>query len=242
MTASFTFSGFKRGVRMSVALGVASIAFGLGFGVLARETGLGFLEAVVMSGTVFAGASQMVAMEAWTEPPAILALTILVTTINIRHVVMGAALRPWMQAIPLLKSHAALAVMTDVNWAMGMAERRKGEADAAIILGGGVVLWVGWVSGTALGHTLGQAMGDPRAYGIDVIVPAFFALMLTPLWPGWRKTAPWLCAAVIALLVHAFVGGTWHVVAGGLAGALLGGWLEGRETGRETGQDPEPDR
>jgi predicted branched-subunit amino acid permease len=213
---------------MSVPLGVASIAFGLGFGVLARETGLSFLEAVVMSGTVFAGASQMVAMEAWSDPPAILALTILVTTINIRHVVMGAALRPWMQAIPVLKSHATLAVMTDVNWAMGMAERRKGEADAGIILGGGLILWVGWVCGTALGHTLGEAMGDPRAYGIDVIVPAFFALMLSPLWPGWRNTAPWFCAAVVALLVHSFVGGTWHVVAGGLAGAALGGWLEGR--------------
>ena len=119
---------------MSVPLGVASVAFGLGFGVLARETGLGFAEALAMSATVFAGASQMVAMGAWTDPPAVLALTILAVTINIRHVVMGAALRPWMHSLPFLKTHATLAVMTDVNWAMGMAARRKGEADAAIIL------------------------------------------------------------------------------------------------------------
>lgn len=213
---------------MAVPLGVASIAFGLGFGVLARETGLELAEALAMSATVFAGASQMVAMGAWTDPPAILALTILAVTINIRHVVMGAALRPWMQSLPFLKSHATLAVMTDVNWAMGMAGRRKGEADAAIILGSGCALWVGWVSGTALGHTLGAAMGDPKAYGIDVIVPAFFALMLSPLWPGWRKTLPWILAACVALLVQRFVPGTWYVVAGGLAGAALGGWLDGR--------------
>jgi hypothetical protein len=135
-SAIFTLEGARRGAILCVPLAIASIVFGLGYGILARDTGLSLTQAVGMSATVFAGASQMVAMEAWTSPPAVLGLAVAAFAINIRHVVMGAALRPWLRTLPLGQSHAALTLMTDANWALAMAERRKGEADGAIIVGG----------------------------------------------------------------------------------------------------------
>lgn len=225
--AIFTWAGFKRGMATAVPLGIASVVFGVAFGVLARETELSFSQAVGMSASVFAGASQMVTMDVWTSPPAVIGLAVAVAAINIRHVVMSAALRPWLQSLPLSRSHLALSLMTDANWAHAMAERQRGERDAAILAGSGTNMWLGWVVGTGIGHAAGGILGDPQTFGFDVIVPAFFALMLSSLWPGAVRCLPWVVAAVVAAASHQVLPGAWHVVAGGLAGAVTGALRRG---------------
>lgn len=226
--AVFTRAGFARGFRMATPLALSSILFGAAFGVLAREAGLSFAEAVLMSATVFAGASQMAALDLWSAAPSIVVLALATFAINVRHVVMGAALRPWFSRLPSPVAHLALWFMTDANWAMSMSEHRKGERDAAILVGSGVALWLGWMAGSMAGHLGGAALGDPRMYGADVVVPAFFAIMLTPLWPGWTRAWPWAIAAGVAVAAHMVLPGYWHVIAGGLAGSLAGAWADMR--------------
>lgn len=226
--AVFTHAGFARGFRMATPLALSSILFGAAFGVLAREAGLTFAEALLMSATVFAGASQMAALDLWSAAPSIVVLALATFAINVRHVVMGAALRPWFSRLPSPVAHMALWFMTDANWAMSMSEHRKGERDAAILVGSGVALWLGWMSGSAIGHLAGAELGDPRMYGADVVVPAFFAIMLTPLWPGWTRAWPWAIAAGVAVAAHMVLPGYWHVIAGGLAGSLAGAWADMR--------------
>lgn len=223
-----TRDGFARGFRMATPLALSGVLFGVAFGVLAREAGLSLGETALMSATVFAGASQMAALDLWSAAPSILVLALATFAINVRHVVMGAALRPWFSRLPSSSAHIALWFMTDANWAMSMAEHRKGERDAAILIGSGAVMWLGWVSGSVAGHLAGTALGDPRLYGADVVVPAFFALMLTPLWPGWTRAWPWAAAAGVAIAVHMVLPGYWHVIVGGLAGSLAAAWAEGR--------------
>ena len=48
--------------------GLASFPFGIGFGVAAAQKGLSAFEVALMSVTVFAGTSQMVALDLWTHP------------------------------------------------------------------------------------------------------------------------------------------------------------------------------
>lgn len=225
----FSRAGFMRGFRMAMPLALSGVLFGMAFGVLAREAGLSFGQAVLMSATVFAGASQMAVLDLWSAAPSILVLALATFAINVRHVVMGAALRPWFSKLPAPTAHAAFAFMTDANWAMSMAEYRRGERDAAILVGSGAVMWIGWVAGGAVGHLVGSGLGDPRTYGADVVVPAFFALMLTPLWPGWTRAWPWAVAAGVAVATHMVLPGYWHVIAGGLAGSLAAAWAEGRQ-------------
>src|SRR3546814_5431531 len=97
---------------------------------------------------------------------------------------------------------------------MARAVRRRGERHAAILVGSGVALWLGWVSGSVTGHLAGAVLGDPRLYGADVVVPAFFAIMLAPLWPGWAGAWPWAIAAGVAVAAHMVLPGYWHVIAG----------------------------
>ena len=49
---------YRDGARRIAPIAVAAFAFGLSFGVLAGATGIGLLESVVMSTTIFAGSAR----------------------------------------------------------------------------------------------------------------------------------------------------------------------------------------
>src|SRR5687768_13429421 len=73
------------------------------FGTVAAQKGLTLPEAGLMSGLVYAGASQLVAMQAWPEhftPAAILTVVLITATVNLRLLLMSAALRSVLGPLP----------------------------------------------------------------------------------------------------------------------------------------------
>ena len=73
---------------------------------------------------------------------------------------------------------------------------------------------------TLPGFLAGALVPEPRRYGLDLVMPIFFAAMLVPLWKGFRPARPWAVAGLVALVVHGFVPGYTFILAGALAGAL----------------------
>jgi predicted branched-subunit amino acid permease len=72
-------------------------------------------------------------------------------------------------------------------------------------------------------------IADPRRYGIDLVMPIFFAAMLIPLWRGGRAAFAWIVAGAVAIAVHQLAGGWWFIVAGAIAGSVVGGYLDDRD-------------
>ena len=92
---TFTWSGALLGVRRSLALILSVCTYGVAFGVLARQTGLSLTEATLMSAVVRAGASQLVVLGLWSTPLPVVAIVFTTLLVNLRFLLMGAALRPW---------------------------------------------------------------------------------------------------------------------------------------------------
>ena len=63
----------RRGARAAFAITLGLAPFGLVVGVVADARGLSLLETLLMSGLVFAGTSQLVALELWSDPAPVLA-------------------------------------------------------------------------------------------------------------------------------------------------------------------------
>ncbi len=222
-----TLQGLSRGARATVVLAVFALPFGIAFGVAAREAGLDNPIALAMSATTFAGASQFAALEIWQAKVPLLPLLFITLAVNARHVLMGAVLAGWFRPLAWRQRLAAAAFLSDPNFALATAARRDGERDLGFLLGSGLTLWTSWLLGTAAGLTLASDIGDPAAYGLDVILPAFFAALLIGMWQGARDCLPWLVAALAALLASSLLPGHWHIVIGGLAGGLVGALRHG---------------
>ena len=99
-------------------------------------------------------------------------------------------------------------------------------SDAAVFVGSGLITWAFWVAATALGYSLGALVADPKRFGLDLILPIFFAAMLVPLWRGAMRTVPWAIAGAVALAAAALVPGWWFIVIGALAGSAAAGFID----------------
>jgi 4-azaleucine resistance transporter AzlC len=216
-------------MRLALPILPAMIAFGLAVGATAARKGFSFVDNLVMNVVVYAGMSQLVAMEAWPQQltfGALLALAVLSATVNARMLLMSAALYPWLKSSPPWRIYPTLHVLADPSWLIAMRYRAQGGSDAGILLGSSVALAIAWVAATCIGHIGGTMIADPRRYGIDLVMPIFFAAMLIPLWRGARPAMAWLVAGVVAVAVHQLAGGWWFMVAGAVAGSVVGGFLD----------------
>ena len=227
--AYWSAAGLAEGARRSIPVMPALAVFGAGFGAVAAQKGLTLLEATLMSALMFAGISQYVAMELWHDATTVAGLAVLVVitaTVNLRFALMSASLRPWLGSLPGWQTYPALHLLVEPGWLIAMRYRADGGADASIYLGSGLALWVGWIVATMPGYLLGALVSDPKRFGLDLIMPAFFVAMLVPLWRGPRGALPWVVAGMIALLVAELAGGWWFIVAGALAGCLTAGMID----------------
>ncbi len=181
-----------------------------------------------MSAIVFAGGAQFAALELWRAPIPWVALVVATLAVNVRHVVLGAALHNWLRRISPFKRYLAVALLSDANWAASRRAYDSGERDVGHLVGGGAIIWLAWLAGTLTGALAGERLGDLNRFGLDVVLPVFFACSLAGLAKNWRDVVPWLVAAAVACVASAIVPGNSHVIIGGLAGGLTGALIDAR--------------
>jgi predicted branched-subunit amino acid permease len=228
----WSLEGLAFGARMVLALLPGMVAFGIAVGSATAAKGFTLVESLLMNALVYAGMSQMVALEVWPQqmtPGALAGLALIAATVNARLLLLSAGLRPWLGPLPAWQTYPLLHLLTDPGWLVAMRYRSAGGADVSIILGGALLILVLWLAATTAGYLLGALVPHPQAIALDLVMPVFFAAMLVPLWRGTRRAIPWIVAGVVALVVYSLIGGWWYVVAGGLAGSIAGGFVDDGE-------------
>jgi len=191
-------SGYRDGARAMAPLTIAIVGFGFSFGVLARAAGFGWLAPVVMSATTFAGSAQFAAASILDDDGTIAAAIGAALLLNARYGPIGVTVAPWLSGSTLSRFlHAQLTV--DESWAI--AAEGDGRYDPKKIVGAGLLLYVCWVAGTAIGAISGERLGDPQALGLDAAFPALFLGLLVPIAKGRRGIQAALLGASIALVL-----------------------------------------
>ena len=222
--SSFSRNGVAEGILRMLPLTIGNIAFGLVFGVLAGNAGLGPIETVAMSALVYSGSAQVAALDLWRESPPVVAIWVTTALVSVRYLVLGASLRPWLERVRARRVYGSLFLLADQSWALALVEFRAGRRDAGFLLGSGIALFVTWVAGTAIGRMAGRLVPEPSLYSLDFAPTAIFVALLTGLWRGRSDLAPWLTAAAVAITAHSLLPGSWYVALGvgaGVAVAML---------------------
>jgi len=118
-------SEFLRGIKECSPMLIGLLPWALILGVQGGQKGMSWLEMLLMTGMNFAGGSEFATVNLWTNPLPILLIATVTFMINSRHILMGAALAPYLKGVPLKKALPALFFMCDESWAMGLAEAQK---------------------------------------------------------------------------------------------------------------------
>lgn len=214
--------GVWRGIRRLGPIAIFVIPFGVGFGVAALEQGMPVVQAITMSALVFSGAAQFASLDFWPHPIGLVSIALVMFAVNARHIVTGAALSPWLNQLPLRTRWAALVFLSDPNFADSHPALQSGEKDVGILLGGGLILWMNWVFGTALGALVGAKVGNLEAYGFDVVMVCFFAAAITGRPKNRSGIIPTIVGAAVAFLTLGWLPAGWNIIFAAVAGGLWG--------------------
>ncbi|MFC6732655.1 AzlC family ABC transporter permease [Haladaptatus sp. DYSN1] len=209
-------ASFRSGVVDCLPLILGIVPFGLISGVAAIEVGLSAAHALGMSVIIFAGASQLAAIELIGQDAPALVIVVTVLVINVRMMMYSASIAPHFQRLEerwkLLLSY----VLTDQAYALSILKFEQEDVKKRwYYLGVALPLWIVWQIATMVGIVLGASI--PSEWNLGFTVPLIFLALLVPT----MKNRPSVAAAV--------VGGGVAVAAAGfpfnlglLVGALCG--------------------
>jgi predicted branched-subunit amino acid permease len=216
-----------------------TVAFGLAFGALCAQKHFSLAEVQIMMATVYGGLSQYVAVQSWPSTlsaSTIATLALLTFTVNVRFGLMTASMRPWFGTLPGWQSYPPMLLVTDGGWLATMRYRNHGGADASYFVGAGLALYIAWFVASIPGYLFAEQLTDPKKYGVDLVVPAFYAAMLVPAWKGPRRAIPWLVAGAVSLTVHYLVPGWWFIITGAVSGAISAGLMTDPDEAKPEGK------
>jgi len=201
---------------------VAVGGFGVAYGVLGVQAGLAPWLVVLASALVVSGAAQF----AWVGLVGAGAAPVLVATsgLALRHVPMSARLANLVGPRPLGVRLALAWVLVDETFGLTVAAARRGEADlGAYKAGADLLLFCGWVAGTAAGVALGGSV-DPTAWGASVFFAVLFVGLAAPLVQG-RWDLATAALAVATTFAAQVLPPAWRIAAAAAAAAAVGAVL-----------------
>jgi 4-azaleucine resistance transporter AzlC len=176
--------------------------FGVIYGIVALQSGIPPLAAVLMSSVVFAGSAQfLLAQLVGAGAPALLMVGA-VGVVNLRHALYSASVAPVLQTLPWRWKLLLTYLLTDEAYAAAiphlLAAPRSPQAHW-ILFGAGFTLWAGWQLATLAGVLVGAQL--PNNLSLDFALPLTFIAIVVPLLTDRRRVLVALVAAALAVLL-----------------------------------------
>lgn len=221
---------YAQGLRAAAPVVLGYMPIGFAFGVLARTSGFSVAEVGLMSLLLYAGSGQFIgtSMIAAGSAPASVISTIFL--INLRHLLMSAALVPSLGRNKAWQNSLLAHEITDETFAVNTAILQGRPTTASFVAGLHNASHLAWFSATVTGALVGQVAGNTEALGLDFALPAMFVGLLVPnlRGPGSNpRRASALVAAAIAVAIGILVpGASWSVIVATLVAATVGVILE----------------
>jgi len=189
-------------MRTSLGVGVATGAYGLSYGALGTAAGLSVVQTCALSVLMFSGGSQFALIGVLGGGGSAVSGSASAMLLGARNALYGARLAP---VLGLHGVRRAVGAQLVVDESTAVALRYEPEGVPAARLGfwaTGLAIFVLWNLSTLIGAVLGNAIGDPRDYGLDAAAPAAFLALLAPRLHG---RSAWLTAVAGAAVAVAAV-------------------------------------
>ncbi|MEN6412879.1 MAG: AzlC family ABC transporter permease [Veillonellales bacterium] len=215
------------GLKDTLPIMVGVFPFGLAYGIVAQSIGLTPGETLLMSVLVFAGAAQFISLPMFAEGAGVAMIALTVLLVNLRHLLMGISLAPYMSELSL--PHKALLSfgMADETYAVTISRTQAIGYSAAYQLGSNMAGYVTWVLSTAGGVLLGSRINDPLSWGLDFAMPATFLALLVPRLIDKFNILVCLIAAGVSVIAAVIIPGNWYIIIACLTAVAAGGMMEG---------------
>lgn len=186
------------GFRQMIPITSGVIPFGAVMGAAFYDAKLSFFQAMTMNIFVYAGASQLAAIDLMNTHAASAVVIATGLVINLRFLLYSAGLSPSLQQAGFWTKFLCAHTLTDQSYAVMSASdgKLKNSNDAvSFYLGTAACMWLVWQASVVAGFIFGNFA--PASWSLDFAVPlSFLALVI----PTLKSKKYWAVAALSALL------------------------------------------
>ncbi|HEX2089889.1 MAG TPA: AzlC family ABC transporter permease [Actinomycetota bacterium] len=201
----------------ALAIGAATGAFGISFGVFCTATGLSVAQASALSLLVFTGASQFAAVGVIASAGSPITAVGSGLLLGVRNAAYGLAVENFLPKRTVPRIFASQLII-DESVALAFSADEDDRLHA--FLAGGVSVFVFWNTGTLVGAIAGSNIADPAAFGIDVAFPASLLALLAPRLRDRAALRTALFGAAIAVALTPLLPPGLPIIAASLAVVL----------------------
>lgn len=210
-----------KGIKDGLPLAIGYIPIAIAFGLLANSTNLTFFQTFMMSGIVFAGASQFMALNLLmvsSHYEIILATFVL----NLRHFMMSTTIRKTSEPFGLLSKFLVGSMLTDESFSV--ASTGPKPLTAPYMVGLNVIGYLSWVLFSVVGYVFGGILPEALQESTSI---ALYAMFVGILVPSAKKSSKVLLLATSSAVLNSIftefslLSSGWSIIASTLLSAIF---------------------
>ncbi|SCZ10108.1 AzlC family ABC transporter permease [Alkaliphilus peptidifermentans] len=180
-------SKYKEGIIAGAPIVVGYVPIAMTFGMLSKAVGITFLESIMFSVFVFAGASQFMALNLLVLGVGTWEIILATLLMNSRHLLMSASLAAKVKG-NIKKGLFFIAFgLTDETFSVAIM--KKGNMTTDYLLPLELEAYLGWIGGTLIGYLVGEILPQLLRNSMGVALYAMFAAILIPEAKKSKKVA-----------------------------------------------------
>lgn len=219
-------SPLLRGILQAMPVVMGYIPVGFAFGVLAGQGHLSLTATVLMSLIVYAGSAQLIAAAMFASGQPMLSIVLTTFVVNLRHLLMSAAVAPYLSKWPRLSRLLFATELTDETFAIHSMQFATLVPQPQQIFATNVTSHFSWVVGSVLGYAAGSLLTDVKPYGLDYALSAMFIALLLLQIKHRKMVYVALVAGLLSVMLTLVGISTWSVIIAAVLGATVGVVLE----------------
>ncbi|WP_308639889.1 AzlC family ABC transporter permease [Paenibacillus silvisoli] len=193
---------FLQGVKDCIPTLLGYLSIGFAAGVVEKTAGLSITEITLMSVLIYAGSAQFIIAGMIAAHGSAAAIVFTVFFVNLRHLLLSAALSPYFRHLTPLKNVLVGSLLTDETFGVAINQTANKQSISEKWMHGlNITAYLNWIAANIAGAFLGQWITNPEKFGLDFALPAMFIGLLVLLIVSRSKIAVDIIVAIAAVLI-----------------------------------------
>lgn len=193
---------FFQGVKDCVPTLLGYLSIGLAAGVIQKTAGLSIAEIALMSLILYAGSAQFIAAGMIAANSSLPAIVITIFFVNLRHILLSAALAPYFRHLNPLRNMLVGSLLTDETFGVAISEAaKKKQISEKWMHGLNITAYANWLVANLAGAFLAQWISNPEKFGLAFALPAMFIGILVLSMLGRDRIKLDIVVAIIAVVI-----------------------------------------
>ena len=195
----------KAALPFTIPVMMGYISVGMAFGLLFEQSGYHFLWAVLMSGIVYAGAMQFIAVQLLTAGVGLFEIAVVTLVVNLRHMFYGLSFIKLFNEMKGKKGYMIFSLTDETYSLLCNVKPPEGLDSKKFYFAVAVMNQCYWVTGTVIGSLVGTMISF-NTQGIEFAMTALFVVIFIDQWRSYKTHLPAITGIVCTVLALWFFG------------------------------------